>query len=123
MTVTGTVQDVLNSIQQVDPASAAAIHQLIQTTDTAASSELNQTATGVAPPQEMDYVPAGRVCDVRGWADAGYDDITTGITYLNHVPGKPTAGPGHGQCARVSCSDNSAIWWCNDVRPWSRTST
>ncbi|KAF7717462.1 Uncharacterized protein PECH_000489 [Penicillium ucsense] len=41
-------------------------------------------------------------------------DITNGIKYLRGVSGQPTAGPGPGNCARVSCSYAAAIWWCND---------
>lgn len=41
--------------------------------------------------------------------------IQRGIDYLRHVPFQPTNGPGPGNCGRVNCSWNSAIWWCNDV--------
>ncbi|KAK7977001.1 hypothetical protein PG996_003072 [Apiospora saccharicola] len=37
-----------------------------------------------------------------------------GFGYLRGIEGKPTNGPGPGNCGRVSCSGNSAIWWCND---------
>ncbi|EFE37692.1 hypothetical protein TRV_07655 [Trichophyton verrucosum HKI 0517] len=40
--------------------------------------------------------------------------IEEGIAYLYRVPGRPTNGPGPGNCGRVSCSYDSAIWWCND---------
>ncbi|KGO38353.1 hypothetical protein PEX1_068910 [Penicillium expansum] len=40
--------------------------------------------------------------------------IKEGIRYLRGVNGKPSNGPGPGNCGRVSCSYNSAIWWCND---------
>lgn len=55
------------------------------------------------------------------WADCGrYDPakaiaIWEGINHLNHVCGTPVSKPGPGICGRVSCSYNSAIWWCNDV--------
>ncbi|KAL2813072.1 hypothetical protein BDW59DRAFT_167617 [Aspergillus cavernicola] len=39
-----------------------------------------------------------------------------GIMYLEDVDGRPTEGPGPGECSRVSCSWDSAIWWCNDTR-------
>ncbi|OOF95837.1 hypothetical protein ASPCADRAFT_405538 [Aspergillus carbonarius ITEM 5010] len=42
--------------------------------------------------------------------------IQEGITYLRGVSGSPSNGPGPGNCGRVSCSYNSAIWWCNDMR-------
>jgi hypothetical protein len=38
-----------------------------------------------------------------------------GAYYLNRVPGTPTNGPGPGNCGRVSCAYNSAIWWCKFV--------
>ncbi|KAK3326142.1 hypothetical protein B0H66DRAFT_616987 [Apodospora peruviana] len=40
--------------------------------------------------------------------------IIEGVNYLRRVPGKPTLGPGPGECARVSCSKDSAIYWCNN---------
>ena len=43
-------------------------------------------------------------------------EINRGITHLRGVSGRPSRGPGPGNCGRVSCSWNSAIWWCNDVR-------
>ncbi|KAL2286563.1 hypothetical protein FJTKL_06915 [Diaporthe vaccinii] len=55
------------------------------------------------------------------WSDCGRFDaakavpIWEGINHLNHVSGTPVSRPGPGTCGRVSCSYNSAIWWCNDV--------
>lgn len=40
--------------------------------------------------------------------------IQKGIIHLRTVNGRPSNGPGPNNCGRVSCSDNSAIWWCND---------
>ncbi|KAK8038606.1 hypothetical protein PG993_007017 [Apiospora rasikravindrae] len=40
--------------------------------------------------------------------------LNQGVNYLRGVPGRPGNGPGPGACGRVSCSYNSAIWWCND---------
>ncbi|KAK8133561.1 hypothetical protein PG984_005573 [Apiospora sp. TS-2023a] len=37
-----------------------------------------------------------------------------GFVYLRGIDGTPTNGHGPGNCGRVSCSGNSAIWWCND---------
>lgn len=41
--------------------------------------------------------------------------IWDGIGYLGSVEGSPGEGPGPGVCGQVSRSENSAIWWCNDV--------
>ncbi|ROV93349.1 hypothetical protein VSDG_06889 [Cytospora chrysosperma] len=48
------------------------------------------------------------------WPEANEYWIGQGIDYLNEVPGKPSNGPGPGECGRVSCSWSAAIWWCND---------
>lgn len=49
------------------------------------------------------------------WPKAREVPIINGIQYLRRVKGRPYAGPGPAKCGRVSCSYNSAIWWCNDV--------
>lgn len=49
-----------------------------------------------------------------GWNSADESRIKEGISYLRGVPGQPHASPGHGQCSRVSCSYNAAIYWCSD---------
>ncbi|RSL72571.1 hypothetical protein CEP53_001016 [Fusarium sp. AF-6] len=48
-------------------------------------------------------------CNVKTWASCYY--IRKGISYLRKVKGKPVNDPG--KCGRVSCSDNSGIFWCN----------
>ncbi|POR34340.1 Uncharacterized protein TPAR_05483 [Tolypocladium paradoxum] len=50
-----------------------------------------------------------------GWNEADASSIKYGINYLGGlIFSKPINGPGTGNCGRVSCSYNSAIWWCND---------
>ena len=41
--------------------------------------------------------------------------IDDGISYLRKVGGNPIAPTGPGWCSRVSCSNDAAIKWCNDV--------
>ncbi|KAJ0423208.1 hypothetical protein BJY00DRAFT_321902 [Aspergillus carlsbadensis] len=50
------------------------------------------------------------------WGLAKSIAINQGITYLRKVNGNPRAAAGPGRCARVSCSYNSGIHWCNDSR-------
>lgn len=50
-----------------------------------------------------------------GWERASLSKIQEGLNHLYDAPGKPVNGPGPGNCGRVSCSHDSAIWWCNDV--------
>ncbi|RYO89426.1 hypothetical protein DL766_003259 [Monosporascus sp. MC13-8B] len=47
-----------------------------------------------------------------GWADK--EAIVEAITYLRDLTGACYALPGPGFCGRISCSYNSAVWWCND---------
>jgi hypothetical protein len=62
-----------------------------------------------------------REMERHSWSDCGHFDPATteavwqGIYHLSHVPGRPVSIPGPGVCGRVSCSYDSAIWWCNDV--------
>jgi len=50
------------------------------------------------------------------WGLAKFSAIRDGVDYLNGLSGEPHLGPGPASCSRVSCSYQSAIWWCNDVR-------
>lgn len=49
------------------------------------------------------------------WPKARTNKIREGIEYLRRAGGQLHLGPGPGVCSRVSCSGNSAIWWCSDV--------
>lgn len=42
-------------------------------------------------------------------------EIAQGIDYLRRVSGMAKNRPGPGNCGRVSCNWNAAIWLCNDV--------
>ena len=57
---------------------------------------------------------SGYFCHGR-WAYCDGIAIENGIAYLRRVRGLPHLSPGPGECGRVSCSWNSAIYWCNDV--------
>ncbi|KAJ0126369.1 ATP-dependent DNA helicase [Fusarium oxysporum f. sp. albedinis] len=52
------------------------------------------------------------VCRTFTWAKQ--DHIYRGISYLRGVGGRPRIRAGPQVCDRVSCSYDSAIWWCND---------
>ncbi|KAL4962765.1 uncharacterized protein BDV14DRAFT_202586 [Aspergillus stella-maris] len=48
------------------------------------------------------------------WGRAHAITVRQGISYLRKVTGRPHAAAGPGTCGRVSCSYDSAIYWCND---------
>ena len=63
---------------------------------------------------KRNFEVSGAIC-WDPWPTCSLKRIREGIAYLRRVRGLPTLGPGHGKCTRVSCSYESAIWWCNDV--------
>ncbi|KAG6362894.1 hypothetical protein INS49_007989 [Diaporthe citri] len=105
-TVTGTVEDVTRHLQVLAP-------EILQA--------INTSAPGLEAPTS-DPVPFGGAlvktpapnevkCEVFNFrADA--QAIHSGILYLSKLSGKPSNGPN--SCGRVSCSYDSAIYWCND---------
>ncbi|KZL66277.1 hypothetical protein CT0861_08226 [Colletotrichum tofieldiae] len=42
--------------------------------------------------------------------------VHVGIDYLRTVQGRPQNGAGPANCGRVSCRNNTGIWWCNDAQ-------
>jgi hypothetical protein len=66
--------------------------------------------------KRTDFSGSNVRCYPDEYWDASRETIAEGIAYLRGVSGQPSAGPGPGACARVSCSYASDIWWCNDVR-------
>lgn len=65
--------------------------------------------------KRTDFFGAKTICGRNGWRAAKGATIREGIGYLRGVNGKPSMGPGPGNCGRVSCSYDSGIFWCNDV--------
>ncbi|PIA99143.1 hypothetical protein CB0940_03813 [Cercospora beticola] len=92
----GTVQEVIAQLRELNPhfdESSESGHDTLQ--------------------KRLDFTGAIYHCH-QPW-NSGYRDIVEdGITYLRKVGGVPNAGPGPASCARVSCSYNGAIVWCND---------
>lgn len=66
--------------------------------------------------KRTDFSMANTLCDAT-WGSAHDGPISEGIERLERIGGVPRLGPGPGKCSRVSCSWDSAIWWCNDVGP------
>ncbi|KAL0936075.1 uncharacterized protein CTRU02_208290 [Colletotrichum truncatum] len=98
ITFNGTVEEVLDQLQEVNPKLMASFN-------------LKSTNNDLATVDPKDFNvkcqdPKLRAGRVYAWQE--------GISYLRRVPGKPVGGPGPGECGRVSCSWNTGIWWCND---------
>ncbi|KAG5995267.1 hypothetical protein E4U43_003068 [Claviceps pusilla] len=82
--------------------------------------ELDDLSTGgdgahrLAKRAEVEQVYCDSIVHDYRWPLASTYALIGGIRYLKSVPGKPGANPGPGMCGRISCSWDSAIWWCND---------
>ena len=102
--IPGTVQDVYAELEKVNPNFVS---------DFGLEDPDNSTSV-TAPLESRAYYIESIHCDWGGDYCSG-QSILDGIKYLRGVPGQPKTGPGPGNCGRVSCSYNSAIYWCNDV--------
>lgn len=82
---------------------------------------VDNSASASTPAQSGESFRVLEEVERSSWSDCGHfdparaDAIWEGINHLSHVSGRPVSIPGPGVCGRVSCSYNSAIWWCNDV--------
>ncbi|PKS05390.1 hypothetical protein jhhlp_008765 [Lomentospora prolificans] len=108
--VTGTVQDVVDKLDSLNPNWKDDFN--FTTSDTASS--LVSRSDGARLQKRGWNLPG--LCNLRTseWGYAAIPTLIDGINYLRGVPGRPTRGPGPGSCGRVSCSYNTAIYWCND---------
>lgn len=107
VTMNGTVQQVYQQILEINPEY---------------ESEFGPVWNATAPTPDEIWRANFAAERRETWSDCGHWDparaeaIWEGINHLNHVSGRPMSKPGPGVCGRVSCSYDSAIWWCNDVR-------
>ncbi|KAE9567778.1 hypothetical protein CGMCC3_g16073 [Colletotrichum fructicola] len=98
----GTVEQVLDELRKINPN---------YDEDFGIGNVTESGLTDVVGPK-ADFEGAATVCD--GWELANTARIREGISHLDGIDGKPHRGAGPASCGRVSCSYNSAIWWCND---------
>lgn len=110
----GTVQEVVAQLDELVPNSRAKPMASIAASPAASSS--SESTTSEDSPLKKRYDEAKLLCWVDRWGNAYVSAIQDGINYLNGVSGRPWHNPGPGTCARVSCSYDSAIYWCNDNR-------
>ncbi|KAJ4418566.1 hypothetical protein N0V85_001399 [Neurospora sp. IMI 360204] len=103
MNVTGTIQQVYDVLDKANPN----FRQDFGINNTADNSVLAATTES-----DSSYELQSLVCNVFDYAQR--TATTKGIEYLKGVPGAPANGPGPGNCGRVSCAYESAIYWCND---------
>ncbi|KAK4174556.1 hypothetical protein QBC36DRAFT_357078 [Triangularia setosa] len=106
--VTGTIQQAIAQMEASYPGwSKSFTNSLSQRNFSAAS----LSSRGAKP----SIIPESYNCWGR-WKACQWNAIADGIEYLWRLPidPKPQNGPGPRKCGKVSCSYNSAIWWCND---------
>lgn len=122
--MSGTVQDVFAVIQQAAPGALPAVLDDVDPEDHQLHSR--STNKDICPHAQRyspfrtrppgTYTALYRTCgdEIPGeWATT--QAMYSGIKYLRKVPGTSKNEPGLNACGRVSCSYNTAIYWCNDV--------
>ncbi|KAK4197250.1 hypothetical protein QBC40DRAFT_181512 [Triangularia verruculosa] len=107
VTVTGTIEEAIAQMEASYPGWNATFQAQLPPipADDGDGASLVSTA-GLEDPAKYD-------CNVD-YKKATTLTIVWGINYLRGVPGTAKNGPGPNNCGRVSCSWNSAIYWCND---------
>jgi len=77
------------------------------------------TADAVRSPRRRSLDRRAEVKFCNKFARANVNTILDGVKTIRRMPlgvvDQAWLGPGPGACARVSCSKDSAIYWCNDV--------
>ncbi|KAL4791933.1 hypothetical protein BDV19DRAFT_392569 [Aspergillus venezuelensis] len=111
----GTVEEVYSRLAESHPEWDESYFKpaLARLTQPASSSSSSSSSPAALEKRTDFYNDGWLVCGQ--WPGADRPRIQEGINYLRLVPGRPGNGPGPGNCGRVSCSYNAAIWWCNDV--------
>ncbi|KAL2826707.1 hypothetical protein BDW59DRAFT_63195 [Aspergillus cavernicola] len=106
----GTIEEVRSELLRINPDwdSHYVVERSLEQRDQSSSSSWSSEFSKRADFYEDGYLK----CGVYTEADVG--DVWTGINYLGGVQGRPGNGPGPGNCGRVSCGYDAAIWWCND---------
>ncbi|KAI1246907.1 hypothetical protein MGN70_010792 [Eutypa lata] len=99
----GTIQELYEQLESLDDAKIG--------NGTNATSTATNEETRSLTPRSKDNT----ICWVGGNGSVKNGWLQEGINYLKqHTQGPCTAGRGPGNCARISCSFNTAIWLCND---------
>jgi len=110
----GTVQDVMKQLKVDYPEHARKAQEEI---DAAIKAE-DESGANEAPSPEAQALDRLQKRDSNicwNFSAAREKPIRTGINYLRGLRGDLTVRAGPGACDRVSCSDDGAIFLCNDV--------
>ncbi|KAF8850124.1 hypothetical protein BDZ45DRAFT_680021 [Acephala macrosclerotiorum] len=105
--VNGTIQEVYQQLSAINPDFET------EFPPTDKKSLARRAVAAEKRDNEKRYTVESYFCGGR-WAYCDFDSIISGVNYLDGVSGSPTNGPGPGNCGRVSCSYDAAIYWCND---------
>ncbi|KAK3985574.1 hypothetical protein QBC44DRAFT_404269 [Cladorrhinum sp. PSN332] len=107
----GTVREVHAQLLAINPDYDAQVAPVLAAAVTAVTTSDKRNSDNSPLISKRDSITCGV------WPSASRRRIEEGIRYLRFdVGGRPGNGPGPGNCGRVSCSYNAAIWWCNENR-------
>ncbi|KAK4446609.1 hypothetical protein QBC34DRAFT_382959 [Podospora aff. communis PSN243] len=105
--VTGTVEEMIAHLNTINPDYEKNV---------LAAANMTQLAMGAGEHKKTGELEDGESWHTcfQQWPEAWAKRIYEGIVYLDGIEGVPTMDAGPGNCQRVSCSYDSAIYWCND---------
>ncbi|KZL67480.1 hypothetical protein CI238_01014 [Colletotrichum incanum] len=99
----GTIEQALAELKQINPNYSPF------------SSALHEPISSLRKRQRHEtYQRDSVLCNNPNWGLVHVVASQVGIDYLKAVKGQPSAGPGPGNCGRVSCGYMTAVWFCND---------
>ncbi|KAK4228548.1 hypothetical protein QBC38DRAFT_474674 [Podospora fimiseda] len=122
VTLTGTVQQIHEKLTEINPnwdEDFAPVIAKRKAQVLAARASSTPEANGGL--EKRDWTICGAAG--RGHKNAGLNPIIDGVAYLRTLSGQASRGPGPRSCGQVSCSWDSAIWYCNNnsftkLMPW-----
>ncbi|KAF6830434.1 hypothetical protein CPLU01_07360 [Colletotrichum plurivorum] len=102
LTLRGTVEEVAVQVRDVNPEwEDEAVHVPITATQ-----DLEKRAT----------FNDSTLTLCHNFREGNRSAASLGVDYLRTVPGRPRNGAGPSNCGRVSCRNNTGIWFCNDAK-------
>ncbi|PNY27512.1 Uncharacterized protein TCAP_02562 [Tolypocladium capitatum] len=99
LTLVGTVQEVHAQLLKINPNYTSDFHL--------------DNLESRNPDDAAEFSASSVACDKFLWGFSSYDTVSKNIDHLRPLQGRPRNKAGPSACGRVSCSYNSAIWWCN----------
>ncbi|KAI0152676.1 hypothetical protein GGR57DRAFT_503539 [Xylariaceae sp. FL1272] len=107
---TGTIENVIHQMKKVKGVNF--VPDFVRKAEAEVETRIIQARDGSQPPSTN----LNMNCIRDGLSAALLVPIRNGVRYLSHLSDSVVCqnGPGPSNCGRISCSDTSGIWFCNE---------